>query len=309
VAARAVGYNVEDTWEWDPATGAWTNVSTAGSHPSARSQHAMVYEKSTGKIFLFGGGRSDPNSSDGTGVSVSLGDAWEMDPATHAWTAVSATGGPSVRHDFGMVWDATRAKAVLFGGMQTDIANATGVPKQDTWEFDPAASAWTERTAPGSKPSQRYAHAMAFDGSRGKAVVFGGWDISTGGFLSDLWDWDPTSGAWTERLSDSSAAGPAGRLYASMISIDASARIEIVAGAINSNPYGPYGTGGSYIGPLPSATTASPGRGRSGSSIPRPRPMSIARRHSTCPACAAITPWRTTRQPARSTSSAATRAT
>ena len=245
------GYNVEDTWEWDPATGAWTNVSTAGSHPSARSQHAMVYEKSTGKIFLFGGGRSDPNSSDGTGVSVSLGDAWEMDPATHAWTAVSATGGPSVRHDFGMVWDATRAKALLFGGMQTDIANATGVPKQDTWEFDPAASAWTERTAPGSKPSQRYAHAMAFDGSRGKAVVFGGWDISTGGFLSDLWEWDPTSGAWTERLSDSSAAGPAGRLYASMISIDASARIEIVAGAVVSNPYGPYGTGGSYIGPLP----------------------------------------------------------
>jgi hypothetical protein len=245
------GYNFEDTWEWDPTPGTWTNISTAGSHPSARSQPGMVYEKSTGKVFLFGGGRSDPYSYDGMGVTVSLGDAWELDPATHAWTAVGATGGPSPRHDLGMVWDSSRNRVVLFAGMQTDIAGATGVPKQDTWEYDPETATWTERTTAGNKPSQRYAHAMTFDGSRGKAMVFGGWDISTGWFLSDLWEWDPGTGVWTQRLSDTSMGGPSGRLYASMISIDASARIEILAGAVVNDPYGRGGTGGIWGGPLP----------------------------------------------------------
>ena len=245
------GYDYEETWELDAATGAWSNVSAAGSHPSARSHHAMVYEKSTGKIFLFGGGRSDLNSYDGTGVTVSLGDAWELDPTTYAWTAVSVAGGPSGRHDMGLAWDSARNKVVLFGGMQSDIATATGAPKQDTWEYDPATGAWTERTALGDKPSARYAHAMAFDGSRGKAVVFGGWDISTGNFMNDLWDWDPGSGAWTQRLGNGNAPGPTGRLYASMIYNAASARLELIAGGNYDSNYGKGGYGGSYIGPVP----------------------------------------------------------
>jgi MYXO-CTERM domain-containing protein len=242
------GSNFEDTWEWDPATGGWTNVSAAGSYPSARSQHGMVYEKSTGKILLFGGGRSDPYSSDGSGVSVSLGDTWEYDPVAYKWTLQTVASAPSVRHDFGMVWDSSRNKAMLFAGLQTDIASAPGVPKQDTWEWDPATATWTERTAAGSKPSQRYGHAMAFDGSRNKAVVFGGWDISTGGTLNDLWDWEPTTGAWTRRLTGSESGVPSARMYASMISDDVGLRLEIVAGAAVYNAYGSggtYGSGGS----------------------------------------------------------------
>ncbi len=238
------GLNFEDTWEWDPATGAWTDVSAAGAHPTARSQHGMVYEKSTGKILLFGGGRSDSSSYDATGVSISLGDTWEYDPATHVWTAQTVTASPSVRHDFGLVWDSSRGKAVLFGGMQVDIANAAGVPKQDTWEWDPAASTWTERTIQGSKPTQRYGHAMAFDATRGKVVVFGGSDISTGGSRNDLWDWDPTTGAWAQRLTGSESGTPSGRMYASLASDDAHARLELVAGESASS--GSYGTGGYY---------------------------------------------------------------
>jgi hypothetical protein len=238
------GYNFEDTWEWDPTTGAWTDVSGAGAHPTARSQHGMVYEKSTGKILLFGGGRSDSSSYDATGMSVSLGDTWECDPTTYVWTARTVTGAPTVRHDFGMVWDSSRNKAVLFAGLQTDIAGAAGVPKQDTWEWDPAASTWTERTIQGTKPTQRYAHAMAFDATRVKVVVFGGSDISTGGSRNDLWDWDPTTGAWVQRLSGSESGAPPGRMYASMVSDDARARLELVAGEVSSSSS--YGTGGYY---------------------------------------------------------------
>ena len=243
------GYNYEDTWEWDPTTGTWTDVSDAGSHPTARSQHGMVYEKSTGKILLFGGGRSDSTSYDGTGVTGSFGDTWEYDPAAYTWTARTVTTTPTARHDFGMVWDSARSKAVLFAGIQVDVTGAAGVPKQDTWEWDPAAGTWTERTLKGTKPSQRYAHAMAFDGTRNKVVVFGGWDISTGGSRNDLWDWDPTTGAWTERLTGSESGTPGARMYASMVADSADARLEVVAGQVAYNPYGGggyYGSGGYY---------------------------------------------------------------
>ena len=110
------GSNFEDTWEWDPATGGWTDLSAAGAHPSARSQHGMVYEKSTGKILLFGGGRSSLTSADGSGITISLGDTWEYDPVAYTWAQRIVSTAPSVRHDFGLVWDSSRNKAVLFAG-------------------------------------------------------------------------------------------------------------------------------------------------------------------------------------------------
>ena len=235
------GFNYEDTWEWDPTTGVWTDVSAAGGHPSARSQTAMVYEKSTAKILLFGGGRSDSASSDATGISLSYGDTWEYDPTTHVWKALTVAAAPTARNDVGMVWDSTRNKAVLFAGIQVDITGAAGVPKQDTWEWDPVAATWTERTIPGSKPSQRYGHAMTFDAGRNRVVVFGGSDISTGGFRNDLWEWDTTTYAWTQTLTGNEVGAATGRIYASMVWVASNARLELVAGAA---PYGSSGGGG-----------------------------------------------------------------
>lgn len=247
------GYNYEDTWEWDPGAGTWTDLTNAGSHPSARSQHGMVYEASTGKVLLFGGGRSDPGSYDGTGVTVSLGDTWELDPTTHAWTALTPAATPSSRFDMGLVWDGSRNKAVLFGGMQQESSGVTGVAKQDTWEWDPSAATWTERTTAGTKPTPRYAHSMAFDGNRGKVLVFGGFDMSTGGSLNDLWEWDPTTAAWSERMTGTETGVPSDRRYASMLSNDATGKLYLIAGAsANTDPYGKGGTGGIIIiGPIP----------------------------------------------------------
>ncbi len=249
-------YDYEDTWEWDPATGVWTDMTSAGNHPAARAQQGMVYEKSTGKILLFGGGRSDQSSYDGTGMTASLGDTWELDPTTYTWTQLAPAASPSARHDLGLVWDSIHNVAVLFGGLQMDSSGA-GVPKHDTWQWDPATGTWTERTAAGSKPSERYAHAMAFDGSRGKVVVFGGSNMTTGGSLNDLWDWDTTTGAWTQRLTGAEANLPSPRMYASMVSDDARARLEVIDGATAYNPYGKGGAGG---------TTYYPGTGYYGTS-------------------------------------------
>ena len=173
---------------------------------------------------------------------VSFGDTWEWDPGTHSWSQLQPTASPGVRHDLGLVWDSSRNKAVLFGGMQKDTAGVDGIPMQDTWEWDPTAGTWTERTTQGNKPSPRYAHSMAFAGAIKKAIVFGGWDISTGGSLDDLWEWDPVSGSWTARWDGTETNTPLPRMYASLVSDDAKARLELMAGATSSNMY--YGTGG-----------------------------------------------------------------
>jgi N-acetylneuraminic acid mutarotase len=231
------GYNLEDTWEWDPSTGKWTELGPQ-SHPTARSQHSMAYEKSIGKVLLFGGGRSDPESNDGSDVSGSMSDTWEYDPATETWSSLKVATAPAARHDSGMVWDSSRNMAILFGGMQLDVAGEEGIPKQDIWEWDPTAGTWSERTMKGTKPSKRSGHAMAFDGSRKKLVVFGGQDVSTSAPMNDLWDWDPASGTWTELLKGSEADIASPRIYASLVSDDADARLMLVAGSVSETSVG-----------------------------------------------------------------------
>jgi hypothetical protein len=233
------GFNYQDTWELDPATALWTDVTSAGVQPPARSQAGMVYQASTGKILLFGGGRSDTSSNDVAAVMASAGDTWELDPATHVWSALKPALAPSARHDLGLVWDSNRNKAVLFGGVQVDIPGVPGIPKQDTWEWDPATAEWQERTGAGSKPASRYGHAMAFDASRGKVVMLGGLVIDSGVNAADLWEWTSTTGAWTRRMTGAETPMPAPRRYASLFFDEARARLELLVGAASFPQVGP----------------------------------------------------------------------
>jgi hypothetical protein len=257
----STGYDFEDTWEWDPGSGAFTDRSTSG--PSARSQHSMVFEKSTGNVLLFGGGLadsgssiwpetfdySDPNqrpgpgpSNDGTGISLAFADTWEWNPATAAWTQLTPASAPSARYDSALVWDSKRSRAVLFGGMMKPQVAANGVPQQDIWEWDPATPNWTLRKTTGNQPSPRWGHAMAYDPGRGMTVLTGGKDFQTYFTLADVWDWNPATAAWTQRLVGSEANLPAGRMYASLVTDPARTRLEMVSG-ITLDPNSPYGVG------------------------------------------------------------------
>jgi len=205
----------QDTWEWDPATGDFTDRTTQGTPPEARSQSSMVFEKSTGKVLLFGGavaGSKIYGGVDGTSVDSAFADTWEWDPTTGTWTKLTPKAAPSARYDSAMVWDSKRNRAVLFGGMEVPPAGLAGIPKQDIWEWDPATSGWTDSTTTGNKPSARYGHGMAYDPSRGLTVLAGGFDITTGNGLADLWEWDPTTAAWMQRLTGSEPNLPAMRM-------------------------------------------------------------------------------------------------
>ena len=92
----------------------------------------MVFEKSTGKVLLFGGGLVAPNRYDGISVSLAFGETWEWDSTTGAWVQFAPAAAPSARYDAAMVWDSKRTRAVLFGGMQKEQASVGGISMNDT---------------------------------------------------------------------------------------------------------------------------------------------------------------------------------
>ncbi len=104
-----------------------------------------------------------------------------------------------------MAYDASRARAVLFGGV-----DGSG-RRDETWEWDGAQ--WHER-ALATNPPARSHHAMTWDATRLRAVLFGGQTNDASGsvvLLGDLWEYDGTN--WSQRTF---AAGPLGRVGAAM---------------------------------------------------------------------------------------------
>ncbi|MEZ5967310.1 MAG: kelch repeat-containing protein [Planctomycetota bacterium] len=101
------------------------------------------------------------------------------------WVALNPTAPGQFRLAAAAASDGTRIW--VFGGFDT---SALG----DTWDFD--GQTWTEHFPAGSPPP-RYAHAMAYDGARSLAVVFGGVG-ATSAALDDTWEWNGNT--WTQRL-------------------------------------------------------------------------------------------------------------
>jgi hypothetical protein len=179
-----------DTWEWNGANAAWTQVASTG--PQSRYEHAMAYDSGRNRTVLFGGYAS--------GIG-NLGDTWEWDGATAAWTQVASTG-PQSRRDHAMAYDSGRNRTVLFGGYG---GSALG----DTWEWNGANAAWTPQIFANS-PGARSAHAMAYDSGRNRTVLFGG--VNGSSFLGDTWEWNGATAAWTQVAS----TGPLSRAYHAM---------------------------------------------------------------------------------------------
>lgn len=115
----AGGGGYPDVNAYDPATGAWTTVTTAGTAPTSRFSHAAVWTGS--EMLIFGGG----TSSTGT-----LGDGARLDLATKTWTALPATGQPSGRRQLPAVW--TGDSMLLWGG--STIVDGSTLPT-DAFRF------------------------------------------------------------------------------------------------------------------------------------------------------------------------------
>lgn len=173
-APQATALN--DTWIFNGTT--WSQVATS-SAPSARSNYAMATEAGRGDIVLFGG-------EDASGAV--LNDTWVYSAFSSTWQASPPQASLSARRDAGMAFmvDPAGSTVVLFGGQDA----ATGVPLNDTWKWN--GFNWTQ-VQPLTSPPGRSGPAMAFDATRNRIVMFGGFD---GSYRADTWEFDGTD--WTQ---------------------------------------------------------------------------------------------------------------
>ncbi|MBN2360211.1 MAG: hypothetical protein JXR83_12235 [Deltaproteobacteria bacterium] len=196
--------SVADTWEWDGQD--WVELTPDNEGPVPRSETAMAYDSSRGRIVLFGG-RSD---------SQRLNDTWEWDG--RAWSEVEpASGAPVARYGHAMAYDSARGRVVLLGGY-----SSLGT-MNDLWEWD--GQDWLVRTPASGSPPDFWRHAMAYDSARGRLVVFGGNHSG-----QETWEWDGQS--WLQRIP--ATASPPAREYHAMAYDAARGRVVLFGGKSSS---------------------------------------------------------------------------
>jgi hypothetical protein len=148
---------LSDTWEWDGNS--WLRRTAPG--PAGKGHHAMAYDAARQRTVMFGG-------RTGAGVGP-LGDTWEWDG--NAWTQRTPVQSAFVRQYHRMVFDADRARVVLFGGN----AREGGPGLAETWEWD--GTSWSQLHAAATPPgSFGIGCDMVYDEARGRTVAVGGAD-------------------------------------------------------------------------------------------------------------------------------------
>ena len=149
-------------------------------------------------------------------------------PATESatWKRVGASNLPDKRYAHALAFDETRQVVVMFGGLVI-ASDGSLNPQQDTWEWSPALGAWTARTIAGAKPAARTGAAMVYDSLRSKFVLFGG-RAGSGYDYQDAWEWDPTTGAWTDKTGP--GAKPSARSQHGMVFDSKAGKIVLFGG-------------------------------------------------------------------------------
>jgi N-acetylneuraminic acid mutarotase len=201
-------------------------TAAAGNVPGARYS-ANSWIDSAGNLWLFGG-----VGYDSTGALGNLNDLWRYTPSTNQWTWISggsadnaagvygteataaASNVPGARYAASS-WIDSSGNLWLFGGYGYDSTGTEG-KLNDLWQYSTSSKQWTwiagEEVAnasaaygtlgtvvAGEEPGGRQAATSWID-STGNLWLFGGVGYgATGGVgnLNDLWEFTPSTSAWT----------------------------------------------------------------------------------------------------------------
>jgi len=174
-----------DTWTYSSESNSWSPATPSTVSPPAREGHALVWDPRNNLMVLFGG----------VGRSGDLGDTWTYDPATNAWSEMRPSSAPCARRDHAMAYDSANGEVLLFGGMRIQYSPYIVEYFGDTWACNVTANRWLPKVVQPA-PSARGQHSLAYDASRGTAVLFGGYGQA--GKLGDTWTYNSSRGRWSD---------------------------------------------------------------------------------------------------------------
>lgn len=178
-----------DTWLFDPASGAWAKISGTRTGPVKRDFGELAWDAIGKRVILFGGRTS--GAPPGRNI---LQDTWSFDPGKRTWTPLTTdcrkTVCPPARLGGRLVWSSAIGKLVLFGGTQDGMGSVLN----DVWTFD---TSWHRIGATGG-PSGRYLFGMAEDAATGMLLVYGGVTLTSNALTAvrETWQLDPRTWQW-----------------------------------------------------------------------------------------------------------------
>jgi hypothetical protein len=214
--------------------GQWTEKTSAGTSPSARSGQALVWDASGGKSIMFGGSYAATMDAERT----YLDDTWAYDPAAGTWSEVATTGGgPSARFGHAMVYDPDTGTVLMFGGY--DQTTPSGAGLSDLWEYDPGTGAWSELEPPGDRPPGGEYQATVYDSRTRRLLLLvsvaesgTAGDSSTFKYVDQLWAYDREADAWTKL--DPGGDSPPGLAAEAMVYDPGTGRVLVFGGYYTS---------------------------------------------------------------------------
>jgi Kelch motif protein/flagellar hook capping protein FlgD/galactose oxidase-like protein len=167
---------MDDLWALTfsvPAT--WTQLTPAGTPPSARAFHSAVYDLVRDRVLVFGGLDAEGPRHDVWALSLSGGPEWQLLPVTGT--------PPSDRFLQSAIYDPERDRLLVFGG--TDLFHYDN--DCVALNLGGGAAEWTPLTTAGAPPVARDGHGAIYDPVGDRMIVFGGWARGIGP-TNDVWE-------------------------------------------------------------------------------------------------------------------------
>jgi RHS repeat-associated protein len=165
----------------------WSVLSPTGTRPSSRLGFTTLYDNSTDRLIVFGGGGSGPDIS--TEVWV-LANASGLQ-GTPFWTELNPAGAaPAARRNHGAAYDSVNNRMIIFGG-DTSTGGASIPVVNDVWVLTNAnglggTPTWVQLLPQGPAPTGRRLAVTSYDPVTNRLTVFGGW-TNTLVSVNDVW--------------------------------------------------------------------------------------------------------------------------
>jgi MYXO-CTERM domain-containing protein len=162
----------DDTWEWNPDDGTWSERLPLGTFDPKRIELGMYYDDTRQRVVMVGG--DPPGFSAGDGQ---LDTVWEWDGDAGNWAQIPVSGtSPDSRSAPGFTYDRARRAFVLYGGINSGAWH-------DQWELTVACPAGTDpcaTTAPPPPPPDAGTSGTGGTSGRAGASGVGGASASAG---------------------------------------------------------------------------------------------------------------------------------
>ena len=181
-----------DCWALDLTTAppVWFQALPGGPLPPRRAYMSGVYDSLYDRVVVFGGADSVAAKS---GPASVVGDLWTLplSGGPFSWTQLTLPGTPSPRAGAAAIYDYSRQRMVLFGGLGASALN-------DCYTLSLGASpAWAPLGTSGGPPPGRAIPGVIHEfPPQDRMVMYGGFDGS--GPIDDVWALDLATSAWTQ---------------------------------------------------------------------------------------------------------------